>query len=53
MLTHEQRIVQEVKAQLNDEKTRRQRQQRTMQDQLDMQCMEIKRLHEERHCIRR
>ena len=44
MLTHEQRVVQELKAQLKDEKTR---QQRTMQDQLDMQCMEMKRLHEE------
>ena len=47
MLTHEQRLVEELKAQLQDEKTRRQRQQRSVQDQLDMQCMEIKQLHEE------
>ena len=47
MLTHEQRLVQELKAQLKEEKAKRERQRRAMQDELDMQCVEIQRLHEE------
>ena len=44
MLSHEQRLVQELKAQLKELTTKQQREQRSMQDQLDNQCIEIERL---------
>ncbi|CAE7582777.1 ZIFL1 [Symbiodinium sp. CCMP2456] len=44
-LNHEQRVSEELQLQLKDERTRRERHQRTMQDQLDIQCIEIERLH--------
>jgi len=44
MLSHEQRLVEELKAQLKELTTKQQREQRSMQDELDIQCIEIERL---------